>query len=276
MNVFLPLATYPDPVDEGHLASAVAVARHLGASVSAAGVEVDIPAVKNKLAEAILHIGDQIRAAEQASHANASRLLRRLEELAGSAGVALSCERFSAQPAFLDEAIVRHARFHELAVLPVPRGDMAAKATAEAVIFGAGRPVLLLPGPEQAAPKLDTVIIATDFGRVASRALFDAQPFLSRAAKIVAVTATGEKDVSLGNRTALAAHFARSGLSAEITEIDAGGQDVGDALQAFAARMGGGLLVMGAFGHSRMRDFVLGGVTRSVLFDLRHPALMSC
>ena len=68
----------------------------------------------------------------------------------------------------------------------------------------------------------------------------------------------------------------RLGLAAEVVQFDAGDQDVGDALQDYVDRLGGGMLVMGAFGHSRVRDFVLGGVTRSVLFDLRHPVLMSC
>jgi nucleotide-binding universal stress UspA family protein len=276
VNIFLPLSSYPDPVDESHLPAAVAVARHLGAAVTAAGVEVDIPDVKNKLAEAILHIADQIRAAERASHANAGRLLHRLAELADAAGVSCAHQMIRAQPAFLDEEVVRHARFHDLVLLPAARGDVAARATAEAVIFGSGRPVLLLPAPAHALPKLDTVILASDFGRVASRALFDAQPFFSRAARILAVTVTGEKDVSHGNRAALAAHFERAGLSAEIVQFEAGGQDVGSALQNYAAQMGGGLLVMGAFGHSRLRDFILGGVTRSVLFDLRQPVLMSC
>jgi nucleotide-binding universal stress UspA family protein len=276
MNIFLPLATYPDPVDEGHLVAALAVARHLGASLTGAGVEVDIPQVKNKLAEAILHLRDQIRAAEQASHAHAARLQQRLSSLAASAEVEVSSESFSATPAFLDEAIASHARFHDAVILPAPKGDAAARATAEAVIFGSGRPVVLLPGPGGGAPRFDTIVLATDFGRVATRALFDARPFLTRAGKIVAVTVTGEKDVSQGNRAALAAHFARLGLAAEVVEFDAGDQDVGDALQDYVDRLGGGMLVMGAFGHSRVRDFVLGGVTRSVLFDLRHPVLMSC
>jgi nucleotide-binding universal stress UspA family protein len=111
---------------------------------------------------------------------------------------------------------------------------------------------------------------------VATRALFDAEPFLTRAGRIVAVTVTGEKDVSQGNRAALAAHFGRLGLAAEVVQFDAGNQDVGAALQDHVDRLGGGMLVMGAFGHSRVRDFVLGGVTRSVLFNPRHAVLMSC
>jgi hypothetical protein len=87
MNLFLPLATYPDPVDEGHLPAAVELAVHLQATITAAGVEVDIPDVKNKFAEAILNLSEQIRAAERASSAHAARLMQKLAEIAGSGGV---------------------------------------------------------------------------------------------------------------------------------------------------------------------------------------------
>lgn len=275
MNLFLPLATYPDPVDEGHLTTSVEVAVHLGATITAAGVEVDIPDVKNKFAEAILNLSEQIRAAERASSGHAARLMQKLADIAGGAGIAVSADRIRAKLAFLDDAIVRHAHFHDLVVLPAPPGDVTAKATAETVIFGSGRPVLLLPGGGAAPPKLGTVVFATDFSRVATRAMFDALPFITRATKIEAVTAVDEKDVSHGNRAALSAFFARQGLAAEILQIESRGKDLGMVLQDHLDQLGGGLLVMGAFGHSRMRDFVLGGVTRSVLADLRHPVLMS-
>lgn len=275
MNLFVPLTTYPDAVDESHLAASVAVARHLGAGITAMGMEVDIPNVKNKLAEAILHVSDQIRAVEKASHAHAQRLLQKIQQLGPDAGVAVSPQSVRAGPAFLDEAIARHARFHDIVLLPLHAGDVAQRATAEAVIFGSGRPVLLLPEVDSGQLALDTVIIATDFGRVAARAMFDAQPFVQRAARVHVVTVTGEKDVSHGNRAALASHFARRGLSPELVQLDAKGEPVASVLQKYCDQQGGALLVMGAFGHSRLRDFVLGGATRTILTEARHPVLMS-
>lgn len=275
MTLFAPLVTYPDPVDDSHLGAIIAVARHLGAQVTAAGVEVDIPDVKNKLAEAILHLSDQIRAAERKSHEHAARLLRHLAQLAAEAGVVLSQETVRAGPAFLDDMVARQARFHDLAVLPLHAGDMGAPATAEAVIFGSGRPALFLPGPAAPLPRFDTVVFATDYGRPAARALFDALPFLSRARAIHAVTVKGEKDLSQASEAALAAVFERRGLAATISSIELGEREIGAALQDHVEGLGGGLLVMGAYGHSRLREFVLGGATRSVLYDLRQPVLMS-
>ena len=270
-NIFLPLSTYPDPVEESCFESAIAVARHIGASITGGGIEVDIPPVKNKLAEAILHIQDQIRAVEQASRAHAERLLQDLARLGESSGVTISCESVRAQPALLDDAIVQQARFHDLVVWPVSQN----RATAQALIFGSGRPVLLLAAQDRQASILDTVVVATDFGRVATRAMFDAQPFLKCAKKINVVTVTDEKDLRHGNRTALAAYFKRQGLVAEMIQLESRGASVGDVLQNYIEQIGGGLLVMGAFGHSRLRDFILGGATQSVLGRQRYPVLMS-
>lgn len=274
-SIYLPLSTYPDPVEAGSLKAAIAVARRVGACITGAGVEVDIPPVKNKLADAILNIQDQIRAVEQTSRAHAERLLKELVRLGESSGVTVTCESVRAQPALLDDAILRDARFHDLIVLPMSRDNPTAQATAGALIFGSGRPVLLLAAQDDMAPNLDTVVVATDFSRVATRAMFDAQPFLMRAGKISVVTVTDEKDVSHGDRFALAAHFKRQGLAAELIQLEARGTSVGAVLENYIEQIGGGLLVMGAFGHSRLRDFILGGATRSVLASLRHPVLMS-
>jgi nucleotide-binding universal stress UspA family protein len=274
-NLYLPLTTYPDPLEERDIEAVIAIARHLGASVTGAGVEVDIPDLKNKFAEALIHLQDQIRAAERTSHAHAERLLSVLERLGKEGGVTVTAERFRAHPAFLDEAIVRHSRFHDMVVLPLPKDDMTAVGTAEALVFGSGRPVLLLPPSDRLPGNLRRVVFATDFGRVATRAMFDAHPFLMRAEKVYAVTVTDEKEVSHGNRTALAAHFGRHGLPFESVELEAKGTAAGEVLQNFADRVGAGLMVMGAFGHSRVREFVLGSVTNTVLYNVRRPVLMS-
>lgn len=274
-SIYLPLRTYPDPAAEGSLPPVVEVARHIGASVTGAGVEIDIPPVKSKLAEAILHIQDQIRSAEQASRAHAERLLAELVRLGGLADVPVSCERVRAQPALLDDALVEAARFHNITAVPLAAGDMAVRGMAESLVFGSGRPVIVLPDTGGAPLALDTVVIAADFSRVAARAMFDAEPFLRRAARIHAVTVTGEKDVSHGNRAALMALFERQGLAARLVQLDAMGEPVASVLQRYCDQLGGGLLVMGAFGHSRLRDFVLGGATRSILDEARHAVLMS-
>ena len=77
------------------------------------------------------------------------------------------------------------------------------------------------------------------------------------------------------NRTALAAHFERHGIPFEPVELEARGTAAGEVLQNFADKMGTGLMVMGAFGHSRVREMVLGGVSRTLLSSMTIPVLIS-
>jgi nucleotide-binding universal stress UspA family protein len=120
------------------------------------------------------------------------------------------------------------------------------------------------------------VMIAWDGSRVAARAVNDARIILERAAKVTVAVIIDEKalpDQSLGAR--LARYIAAHGLHVDHAEIQGGGRPIADVLQDEAARIGAGVLVMGGFGHSRMREFVLGGATRGILENLRMPVLMS-
>ena len=188
-----------------------------------------------------------------------------------------------------DEAgagIALHARGADLVVLG--QADPGAPALADFpayVVLHAGRPVLLLPyaGP---APRLDgKVLLAWDGGREAARALQLALPLLRRAASVrVAVFESGAASRTLAD--ALAADplpwLARHGVAAELSVHAVGGKrgpqrrhEVGDALLSLATDLPADLLVMGAYGHSRMRATILGGVTRTVFDSMTIPVLMA-
>ncbi|MCA3575315.1 MAG: hypothetical protein IOC86_15465, partial [Aestuariivirga sp.] len=107
ISLYLPLRTYPDPVEAGIFPAVVGVARHIRASITGAGIEVDIPPVKNKLAEAILHLQEQIKAVEQTSRANCERLLEELVRLGANSDVPITCEHLRVQPALIDDALVQ-------------------------------------------------------------------------------------------------------------------------------------------------------------------------
>ncbi len=123
---------------------------------------------------------------------------------------------------------------------------------------------------------IEHVAIAWDGSRVAARAVADAAPLLHRAAKITVLTVVDEKP--LHDRDAaerLAQALGRRGLKAQAMPAKAADCPIATALQERATEIGAGMLVMGAFGHSRLRDFVLGGATAGVLWDLRLPVLLS-
>jgi nucleotide-binding universal stress UspA family protein len=187
----------------------------------------------------------------------------------------------------MGEAAATEARYFDLCMVGWTPNNEASQMTAEELVFSSGRPTLILPGDEDVGP-LDHVVIAWDGSRVAARAVADAAPFLEQASAISIVTVTDEKllprdDVGYRLAHGLAARGLQAkaesihagGNETKAESIHAGGNEIGAALQEHAIRINGGLLVMGGWGHSRLRDFVLGGATKGILADLRLPVLMS-
>ena len=123
---------------------------------------------------------------------------------------------------------------------------------------------------------LGHVVVAWDGSRVAARAIADAQPLLAHASMVTVLTVTDEKRLpgqDIGER--LAQGLRTRGLVAEAVSIQAGARSIGAALQQHSLKIGGNLLVMGGYGHSRVRDFVLGGATEGILANLQLPVLLS-
>lgn len=145
----------------------------------------------------------------------------------------------------------------------------------EAALFDSGRPVLVVPYVHTSGIKLDRILVAWDGSHSAARAVGDALPFLTRA-KAVEVVVVGEKVKSNEIPGAdIAHHLARHGVKVEVKEIVAADVDAANILLSHAADASADLMVMGGYGHSRLREFVLGGVTRSILATMTIPTLMS-
>jgi nucleotide-binding universal stress UspA family protein len=120
------------------------------------------------------------------------------------------------------------------------------------------------------------VMVCWDGSRSAARAVGDALPFLLRAEKVEVVLVASEPGKSDEIPGAdIAHHLARHGLKVELKRIVAVDVDVTNTLLSHAADVGSDLLVMGGYGHSRLREFVLGGVTRGILASMTLPTLMS-
>jgi len=168
---------------------------------------------------------------------------------------------------------VEYARLRDLTILPASSDQWYA----EAVIFGSGRPTLILPTNLKRRPfQLATVAVAWDFSRAAARAISDALPLLELANKVHIVTVVNEK--ALDTRRSgeeLAKNLARHGIDAVLDKVDAKGRPIGEVLESFTSSQGADLLVMGAYGHSKWREFVLGGATRSLLSKPPLPILLS-
>jgi nucleotide-binding universal stress UspA family protein len=163
------------------------------------------------------------------------------------------------------ETVVEEARLADVAVIAqASDGSGAMSQVIEAVLFGSGRPLLLAPLPEPASIGT-AVAVAWDGSSAASRAVAAALPFLQAADRVSILAG----EVSGPNRAAdpqrLVEYLAMHGVASTVHGIEVHGRAVGKALVETARTLGCDLLVMGAYGHSRVREMVLGGVTLGML-----------
>ncbi len=174
-----------------------------------------------------------------------------------------------------------HAASHvDLAILGQPRdGDplIGQYALVERCLFASGRPVIIVPAaPEKLALK-GTIVAAWDGSAEAARAINDALTFLKPAARVVllvGVTA-GQGEERAPPTDDMIAHLKRHGVMAEAMRVKASEGDVGRLLLSTAKSLGADMMVMGAFHHSRWREFILGGVTLTVLEEATIPLFMA-
>jgi nucleotide-binding universal stress UspA family protein len=272
----LPLATYPDVNSDVVISNALAVADAVNADLHMLAISVDIPPVSSAVSEAMLGLSDRIRAAEARSNARAEHLLDVAQDrCSGRAGLAVTMEKVKAGVAFISQAAADRARYFDLCLVGWEAGNPTSRSLAETVMFDSGKPTILLP-ELRSIKGARVIVIAWDGSRAAARAVADARPFLQRAERVAIVTVTDEKplpDQQPGHRLARA--MKDTGLDAEVVEVTAEDRPVSDTIQDLALDKGADLLVMGGYGHSRIREFILGGATAGVLDDLRLPTLIS-
>jgi nucleotide-binding universal stress UspA family protein len=148
----------------------------------------------------------------------------------------------------------------------------------ENLILSSGRPVLLVPNASNARSTGERVLIAWDGSREATRAVHDALPFLrgAKSATVLTINGAHEDERARIPGADIAAVLARHGVRVEVADIETGpGGAIGEVLLSQAADSGADLLVMGAYGHARWRELVMGGATRTILRSMTVPVLMS-
>lgn len=176
-----------------------------------------------------------------------------------------------------NSAIATHGRYSDLIV--VSQHNPAAEVRqlddlAEALLFSAGRPILVIPyiGAAQSIGK--RVLVAWNASREAARAVADAMPILEAAdsVEVFVVDETGSGETPGAD---IATHLAHHGVHVDVYHAEPGTLSVGDHVLNRAADTGADLVVMGGYGHSRLRESVLGGATRHILQHMTVPVLMS-
>jgi nucleotide-binding universal stress UspA family protein len=207
----------------------------------------------------------------------AQRAKREFDEVTRRAGISFDSIAF---PATADEAARRFgemARDYDLSVLAQaePDDDVAETLAIEAALFNSGRPVLVVPYIQSTGLKLGRVMVCWDGSRNAARAVGDAMPLLRRAGAVEVVTIESQERRNALAGAKIAEHLARHGLKVELNPIVGGGSDVAATILSHAADSAADLIVMGGYGHSRLREFILGGATDGMLRAMTVPTLMA-
>jgi nucleotide-binding universal stress UspA family protein len=249
--------------------AAAAIDAHL--DVLAPHVDLVVPGSREARTDADLDRENATR--RQALASIADTIAARAAEL----GVDASCETEWAHAFGLVPFVGEQARLRDVVVTGVDQSIfLSERRVAEHVLFESGRPLVIVPADYKATFASKQITVAWDFSRAAARALHDALPFLSVADEVVLTAVGGEKRFQTdADPATIEAAMARKGLNARFEQIELGGRTIGQALQDQALANGAEMLVMGGFGQSRLKEFILGGATSEVLDDPRLPVLMS-
>jgi nucleotide-binding universal stress UspA family protein len=175
-------------------------------------------------------------------------------------------------------AVTEMSRLYDLNIVAQPDRSNPSQSDfmSEAVLFGSGRPLLMVPYITKAPIRIGRVLICWDGGIPAARALHDATPFLRKAKTIDVVTVNeAENSTSEVSSAALIAHLARRDFAVTPYRLTSDTSNIHNAILSLAADNGTDLIVMGGYGHSRLREFILGGTTRGMFETLTVPALIS-
>jgi nucleotide-binding universal stress UspA family protein len=178
--------------------------------------------------------------------------------------------------------VIDHARRSDITIINQPSEDTSLSVVGrdfvERILLSTGRPTLVLPSKGKTSIAADLVIVGWSGKREAARAVFDSVPLLRSAKKVQLVWVDPEKEYpppgSLPGAE-LATTLSRHGINTMIESISTGGGEAGETLLTAVAESGAELLVMGAYGHSRLSEMILGGATRSVLKGMKCPVFFS-
>jgi nucleotide-binding universal stress UspA family protein len=254
---------------------AISFAAAMGAHLTGVGIAIEMIVPTPIMSEIP---GDVFAAAFARAKLEAKDASTRFERDAKLAGVPNTGHLIAATADMADDEFSGLARHFDITVLQQPNPDSLGdeEVLIEAALFRSGRPVLVIPYTHKAVYKCDRVVVAWDGSVPAVRAIASAMPLLQSARSVELVTVSEKKknsDVDLPGFN-ITRHLARHAINAELRKLPSAG-DIANTLLSHLADNEADLLVMGAYGHSRLREFILGGATRGILSAMTSPVLMA-
>jgi nucleotide-binding universal stress UspA family protein len=181
---------------------------------------------------------------------------------------------------YLSSEVGVHAYYADLVVIARPEsaGQTAGPpGLAESLVLSSGRPIIVFP-PRKTVSQVRRILVGWNTTRESIRAVSDALPLLVKAKAVDVLVVDHQRhseDHGQEPGADIARHLARHGVNVEVRRLSSGGKDVGGLLLSQAAAFDADLLVMGAYGHTQLREWMFGGVTRTVLYEAGLPVLMS-
>jgi nucleotide-binding universal stress UspA family protein len=220
---------------------------------------------------------DVIELQREENSKTAKAAVERFEASAKAAGVSAETRILEASLGSGATLFGSIARRFDLAVVGQAQREHGAseELLIEAALFESGRPLVVVPYIQKNGVRLDRVIVCWDGGRTAARAIADAMPILERAKAVDVVIVAEERKQEEITGAHMTQHLARHGIRASAKRTARGDISIENVILSYAADAGADFLVMGGYGHSRLREFILGGVTRGILASMTLPVLMS-
>jgi nucleotide-binding universal stress UspA family protein len=258
------------PSSETSLRAAFALAGQWGGHVTALCVRPDPRDAAYLVTDTVSGrvVEDVLRAIERDAETRAAEARGLFDRVLAEAGLAGAKHKPTAALEIVvgaeAEVVAGFGRTADLIVVPRAQRETQSEIALEAALFSSGRPVLVTPA-EPAAQLAERVVVLWNDTVEAARAATAAMPFLARAGGIEIVLVKEDGDDAQASAGRLAANLLRHGVAAAVTALDAGSKPVMEVIAGFLAKREPSLVVMGAYGHSRLREFVLGGVTRHML-----------
>jgi nucleotide-binding universal stress UspA family protein len=194
------------------------------------------------------------------------------------ANITYGTRTLAAIPAEAEETMGELARLYDLTVVLQPEASHSSydNTIPQGILFNSGGPMLMVPYIHKGPLDARHVGIAWDGSRLAARALRDALPFLTAAHAVTVIAVNEDRhDDNEARSDQIVSHLARRGIKARAERLTADRDNVHGTILSIAADTNIGLLVMGGYGHSRLKERILGGVTRGIFESMTVPVLMS-
>lgn len=273
-TIHLHLTPHPAPTSLAAITYACDIAKLFEAKLEASSARLSIRSPANWMTGGML--AKIARELEETTTAKSMELEAHLKQQASAKGITHAVSQVAQQWPASPTDPSRLGRTSDICVLGLQRDGAESRMGVEDWIFGSGRPCLLYPDTSTRAFKLDNVLVCWDYSRAAARALSDALPLLHNAGRVHLAVFRGEKEISAPDvRTPAIRFLAAHGVEATVEEIETGDRRIGEAIIEHAVLVRADLIVLGAFGHSRLQEFLLGGATKALLDTSTIPLLMS-